>query len=111
MDDIEQKYARLAEKFVMVHDGVEHGNMMRTPVLTWGGKVFAFHSARGKQAGMGFRLGRDYDFSSLPTENWAHLAPFKTKPPMKDWVLLPPSEADHWPAMTLTALKRMQNLA
>ena len=108
MDDLEEKYALIAEAFVMAHDGVEHGNMMRTPALTWGGKVFAFHSARGKHAGMGFRLGRDYDFASLPTKNWTHLAPFKTKPPMKDWIMLTASEADFWPELALAALEIMR---
>ena len=101
-------YDKIAASLVMTEDGVEHGRMMSAPALTWGGKVFAFHIIRGKHSAMGFRLGRDFDFSALPTTNWSYLSPFKTKPPMKDWVMLPVEEARHWPALAELALERMR---
>lgn len=109
MRDTKALYDDLAETLIIANDGVVHGNLMRAPALTWGGKVFAFHNSSGKHAGMGFRLGRDYDFGSLPTKNWSHLAPFKTKPPMLDWILSPLEEAHHWPKIAEIALKRMKS--
>ncbi len=106
--DSETVFQRIADELVAANDGVEHGRMMSAPAVTWGGKVFAFYSRRGGPLGMGFRLGRDYEFGTLPVKDWAHLAPFKTKPPMRDWIKVADKDSDHWPQIAELALARMR---
>ena len=69
--DSETVFQRIADELVAANDGVEHGRMMSAPAVTWGGKVFAFYSRRGGPLGMGFRLGRDYEFGTLPVKDCA----------------------------------------
>lgn len=101
-------YRKLAEALVASAPDVAHGRMMSSPAVTVGGKVFAFYTKPGKFSGMGFRLGRDYDFGSLPAGSWTHLAPFKTKPPMRDWIIVPPERSDLWAGLAETALGLMR---
>ena len=78
------------------HEGVAHGKMMSADALTWRGKVFAFHSTKGGSIGLGCRLGRTFDIPPLGLTDWQHLAPFKTKPPMKDWIVVGYADRDRW---------------
>jgi len=55
-------YAAIVTSLLATELGVYEGRMMSSPALKFGDKVFAFYSAK---FGMGFRLGRDFDFSSL----------------------------------------------
>lgn len=98
----------LADRLAADEPQVAHGRMMSAEAITCGGKVFAFRSTKTGMAGLGLRLGRDYDFASLPTDEWAHLAPFKTKPPMQDWIIVADAEARHWPALAQIALALMR---
>lgn len=77
--------------------------MMSAPALAHNGKVYAFFSTKGGGIGLGLRLGRDFDFDSLGVA-WQHLAPFKTKPPMKDWILVSFEDAAQWEALADQAL-------
>ena len=104
----EHAWHQLAERLVASESDVELGRMMSAEAVTCRGKVFAFRSTKTGTAGMGFRLGRDYDFATLPTDQWAHLAPFKTKPPMKDWIIVPDAQAEHWPMLAKSALEIMR---
>ena len=101
-----QVWRELADRLVGTIDGVEHGRMMSSDAVTWGGKVFAFHTPRGRFIGMGFRIGRDNDPGDLGVAEWEHLAPVKSRPPMWDWVLVPPSQSAHWEALARLALKQ-----
>jgi len=89
------------------HDGVEHGRMMSSAAVTLGGKVFAFYTTKGRFHGLGLRLGRDFDVDSLKLSSWQHLAPFKTKPPMKDWILIGVDDITRWPELAELARSRM----
>ncbi len=71
------------------------GKMMSAPAVTRNGKVFAFYSAKGAYPGFGFRIGRATDPDTLGLSNWQYLAPFKTKPPMKDWIIVGTEDANH----------------
>ena len=82
--------------------------MMSAEAVTYRGKVFAFRSTKTGTAGLGVRLGRDFDFPSIPTDEWTHLAPFKTKPPMKDWIIVRDDQARHWPELAGIALTLMR---
>ena len=98
-------YAAIVTSLLATELGVYEGRMMSSPALKFGDKVFAFYSAK---FGMGFRLGRDFDFSSLPTDEWSLLSPFKTKPPMRDWVVIPDLQSQTWLEVTRTALTLMR---
>ncbi len=71
-----------------------HGKMMSAPAVTRKGKVFAFYSSKGAAIGIGFRVGRNLDPDTLGLNAWQYLSPFKTKPPMKDWVIVTDEPAD-----------------
>jgi hypothetical protein len=101
-------WRHLAAGLVDREAGVEHGRMMSSEAVTLGGKVFAFHTTKGRFEGIGLRLGRDYDVGSLKLKSWEHLAPFKSKPPMKDWILVGPVHQDRWPELAGLALARMR---
>lgn len=105
----EAAYEKLAEEILAAEKDVAHGRMMSAPALTCGGKVFAFLTTKAEIGGMGFRVGRDYDFAALPDGTWKHLAPFRTKPPMKDWIVVGPDRTDLWPALAKDALKLMRS--
>lgn len=95
----------LAREMVAGEPGVTRGKMMSADALTYGGKVFAFFSTKGGRVGLGFRLGRDYDIERLDLKDWQHLAPFKTKPPMKDWIVAGEGDGLRWPDLLQTSLR------
>jgi len=98
----------LAAHLVMSETGVEHGKMMSSDAVTLRGKVFAFHTTKGRFEGLGVRLGRDFDVESLKLASWQHLTPFKSRPPMLDWILVGPEEAGRWGDLAALALERMR---
>ncbi len=98
----------LADELVAREKGVEPGKMMSSDAVTLRGKVFAFHTTKGRFEGLGLRLGRDFDVESLDLTSWSYLAPFKTKPPMKDWILVGPEDLQRWPELAALALSRIR---
>lgn len=95
----------LCARLLDAHGDVVPDKMMSADALTHGGKVFTFFSTKGGGIGLGCRLGRDYPFDTLPTQNWQFLAPFKTKPPMKDWIVCTMDAAEHWDFLADEALR------
>jgi len=83
---------------------VSLGKMMSAPAVTFRGKVFAFYSTKGGRIGLGCRLGRAFDFNSLNLTDWQHLAPFKSKPPMKDWIVAGMGDVSRWTELADVAL-------
>lgn len=104
--DSQREFQSVADAMVASHDGVEHGRMMSHPAIAYRGKVFAFQGSRGD---MGFRLGAGFDFSEFGVAKVELLAPFKTKPPMKDWFRIAADDARHWPELAERALRRMRD--
>ncbi len=109
ISDASEKWQFLADTLVNSEADVDYGKMMSAPAITHRGKVFAFYSAKGGIIGMGCRLGRDYDFATLDDLDWQHLAPFKTKPPMKDWIVCGLKDVEKWPELATTALNLARN--
>lgn len=70
--------------------------MMSADALTFGSKVFAFFSTKGGGVGLGCRIGRRYPIEDLNLGSWQHLAPFKTRPPMKDWIVVSVADHERW---------------
>ena len=107
--DLQAAWDALAAQVLVRNLGVDRGKMMSADALTWCGKVFAFYSIKGGQEGMGCRLGREFDIERLGLKDWQNFAPFKTRPPMKDWIVVGQGELQHWPDVIQTALKIAQN--
>ena len=101
----------LAETLVAKEAGVRRGKMMSSDAITFGGKVFAFYTSKGRFKGLGVRLGRDYHVEDLKLADWEYLAPFKSKPPMIDWILVGDRHSDRWAELARLALKQMKNAA
>ena len=101
--DLHTEWQRLADRFTAANPGVAPGKMMSAEALTYGGKVFAFFSTRGGRAGLGCRLGRDFDMGALALADWQYLAPFRTKPAMKDWIVAGEGDRSRWPDLMRVA--------
>ena len=95
----------LFRRFPEQHGDVHEGRMMSAQALTRKGKVFAFYSTKGGRVGLGCRLGRDYPVSELGLTDWQHLAPFKTKPPMRDWIVAGEGDMAKWDELASEALR------
>ena len=106
---LQSEWTALSQRYAAEHDGVEIGRMMSAQALTYLGRVFAFHSTKGGGIGLGCRLGRDFPFADLKLNDWRHLAPFKTKPPMKDWIVVGEADVGRWPELLDLALSVAKN--
>ena len=107
-DTLHTYWTTLSHQMCARHAGVEQGRMMSAEALTWQGKVFAFYSTKGGRVGLGCRIGREFDLSWLGLTDWQHLAPFKTKPPMKDWIVVGAGDQHRWQELADTCLKLAQ---
>ncbi|MEM7442765.1 MAG: hypothetical protein AAF414_05465 [Pseudomonadota bacterium] len=103
--DTNHAFQSISDTMVATHDGVEPGRMMSHPAIAYRGKVFAF---RGSRNDMVFRLGAGFDVGVLGVTTFELLAPFKTKPPMKDWFRIAASDAGVWPDLAERALDVMR---
>jgi len=104
-------WRKLADGLIADEAGVERGRMMSSDAVKFNGKVFAFYTASGRFAGLGVRLGKDVDVFSLQLKEWEYLAPFKSKPPMMDWILIGAKDRARWGEMARLALDIMRSAA
>ncbi|MHA2030376.1 MAG: hypothetical protein ACW99Q_13370, partial [Candidatus Kariarchaeaceae archaeon] len=74
---------------------VSEGNMMSSPGIKYKTKVFAFYHDQS----MIFKLGKGYNIDSVGVKAYSYLNPFKNKPPMKGWFVIPSSEINLWPEL------------
>jgi hypothetical protein len=88
------------------HQGVTEGVMMREPALKYRGKVFAFYY-QDKNA-MTFKLGKNYHIESHGITDYEFLSPFKNKPPMTAWYVIPAQHAGKWEELSRLALEAMR---
>lgn len=96
----------LSADLLAAEPDVARGRMMSADALTHDGRVFVFFSTKGGRTGLGGRIGRDRDVEALGLTDWQHLAPFKTKPPMKDWIVAGERDRDRWPEIANLCLDR-----
>lgn len=100
MSDFHPTYQAICTSLTARDTDIVEGKMMRSPGLKYKGKVFAFYN----EEQMGFRLGKQFDPETVHLQEWEWLSPFKTKPPMKAWYLIPAAHADRWPELAQLAL-------
>lgn len=93
----------LKAQLLAEHHDIEEGRMMSSEALTHNGKVFAFFATLKGAGGLGLRVGRDFDMTQY--EDCHPLAPFKTKPPLKDWIILGGGALDSWRTTARAALE------
>jgi len=98
--DAKVAWENLVSSVTAQHDAVARGKMMSADALLCRGKVFVFYSTKGGMTGLGARVGRDADLTQFALSDWQHLAPFKTKPPMKDWIVVSVGDLEQWPGIT-----------
>lgn len=78
-------FFQLRKFFIEENSEVNEAKMMHAPAIGFGKKVFSFYF---KEA-MIFKLGKDFNPEKEGITNWEHLNPFKNKPPMKAWFVIP----------------------
>lgn len=84
---------------------VTEGFMMREPALKARNSVFCFYWADRET--MGFKLGKGFDIEGEGVTEYEHLNPFKNKPPMYAWYMVPANQSDFWPVLAGIALQKM----
>ena len=78
--------------------------MMSSDAIRYNNKVFAFfHNEM-----MTFKLSHDFDLMEFGIEEWYPLSPFRTKPPLKGWFMIPAKYMDKWPQLAEMALLKMR---
>lgn len=87
-NDLFGSWIALRDRFLNTQDNVQRCQMMSTNAVTFCGKVFAFYTTKGGRIGLGSHAGRETDLSQFNLRNWQIVAPFKCKPPMKDWIVI-----------------------
>lgn len=91
-------------KLLSTEPDVATGKMMSSEAIKCNGKVFAFFH----KDMMTFKLGTDFDPMDHEIEEWYPLSPFKTKPPLKGWFMVPENYMDKWPKLAELALLKSQ---
>ncbi len=99
MTDTQPTFEAITETLCAEDADVAPGKMMRSPGITWGGKVFAFHY----DGAMVFRLGKRFDADGAGLTGWSYLSPFKHKPPMTGWIVVPDAHTALWPDLARQA--------
>ena len=101
MKSPEQLFESIVAAFTNVDANVVPGKMMSSPALKYKGKVFAFFWNEQ----MTFKLGKERDLEAeFGIGEYGFLSPFKNKPPMKGWYVIPNQFSDQWPTLTQEAL-------
>ncbi len=85
---------------------VHLGNMMRSPALALENKVFAFYH----QQSMVFKLDQQAPFYKEKFPGADYLSPFKNRPPMKGWVVVPADYQHHWKSLAEEAHTNLVSL-
>ena len=83
---------------------VAPGKMMSSEAIKCNDKVFAFFHKEM----MNVKLGADFDPMDHGIEEWYPLSPFKTKPPLKGWVMVPERYKEEWPRLAELALLKIR---
>lgn len=99
----QQAFEQIREKMCLMYDGVTEGKMMSSQAIKRGGKVFAFFHHEQ----MGFKLGKDADPERPELVGATYLSPFKHKPPMKAWFVVPFTSVEVWEQLAEEAMEKV----
>ncbi len=102
-DPNEKYFNKLAEDLARSRSSVSPGAMMSHPGIRYKNKVFAFYY----DDRMVFRLGKDFDAPGAGISDFSYLSPFKNKPPMKAWFIIPAKDKRKWGRLANLALEKM----
>ena len=108
-NDTLESWVSLRDRMLVTHPDVSRGKMMSADALTFSGKVFAFYSTKGGRVGLGCRIGREADPSQFALTDWQHLDPFKSKPPMRDWIVIGKGSVAQWGTVAEHCLNTFRN--
>lgn len=100
MNFSKKEFEFIADEFTQMFDGVTRGKMMHSPGIKSNNKVFAFYH----EEAMIFKLGKRTDSFLTQYPESSYLNPFKQKPPMKGWLVVPSKYAGHWRTLAKEAL-------
>ena len=100
-----EKFEEIRRFYCKSHPEVSEGKMMSSPAIHFRNKVFAFLSRKNK---MVFKLGKDFDLSSVEVE-LSEFSPFKTKKPLSGWYEVGFEHHEKWVPLTEMALHLMQS--
>jgi len=99
----ESVFKTIEQDFIHNFPEVESGNMMRADALKVNGKVFCFFH----EENMTFKLGKGVDMDRPELAEATFLSPFKHKPPMKAWLIIPFTTPDMWKALAEEAMEKV----
>jgi len=100
METEEALFKNIASKLTNENQSISIGKMMSSPGIKYENEVFAFYHNKE----MIFRLGREFDPSSVGIEQYQSLSPFKNKPPMSGWFQIPFEYSEKWEELARQAL-------
>lgn len=102
--DPQIRYDEIADDLAAQNDDVTLGQMMGMPAIKRGGKMIGGF-ARGEGA-MVFKLSEEAARTAALRLEGAHLFDPSggRRAPMKEWVVVPATHADHWPDLAQQAL-------
>lgn len=98
-----QWFEQIQNELETSYQGVASGNMMRSPAITYRSKVFAFFH----QDEMGFKLGEKAPEFIKMYPGSRYLNPFKNRPPMKGWLVVPAEYQKEWKVLAEAAYQNM----
>ncbi len=103
MTEAEALYEYIRDKLCQ-EEGVVIGKMMSSPAVKYKGKVFTFfHNEK-----MTFKLGKNFEPEEEGLQGCTYLNPFKNKPPMRAWIIVPYEEKDRWEDLAHLALNKIR---
>jgi hypothetical protein len=100
----EARFEAIRDRLCTSEKEVEPGPMMSAPGIRYRNKVFAFFYNES----MCFRLGKAYDPDAEGLDEWEPLNPFKKKPPLAGWFVVPHTQARRWNELADQALERLR---
>ncbi len=103
---MEEVFNGILQEITRDYPHVHLGNMMRSPALALENKVFAFYHRQS----MVFKLDEHALFYKEKFSGAGYLSPFKNKPPMKGWVVVPADYQHHWKSLAVEAYTNLVNL-
>jgi hypothetical protein len=101
----EDRFQSIVFSMIRKNDLVKEGKMMSSPGITYKDKVFAFFYRNQ----MVFRLGKTYNPTAHGILEYSLLSPFKNKPPLSGWFVIPFHYRDRWEELCEQSLTLMVN--